>query len=54
MCHRIHEESETSNSIANNVRQTEDYEMFLKFWPKPIVNILMKYYVKSLKTNNVE
>ena len=32
--HRIHEESETTNSIANNVRQNEDYEMYRKFWPK--------------------
>lgn len=52
MCHRIHEESETSNSIANNVRQNEDYDMFLQFWPKQIAKFLMKFYVKSLDTNN--
>lgn len=51
--HRIHEESETTNSIANNVRQSEDYEMFRKFWPKPIANILSKAYSKSLDTNKI-
>ena len=51
--HRIHEESETTNSIENNTRQSEDYEMFRKFWPKPIAKILAKIYLKSLDTNKV-
>jgi glycosyltransferase involved in cell wall biosynthesis len=51
--HRIHEESETTNSIANNVRQSEDYEMFRKFWPKSIAKKLAKFYSKSLDTNEV-
>lgn len=52
--HRIHEESETTNSIENNVRQSEDYEMFRKFWPKLIADILSKFYNKSLDTNKIE
>ncbi|MBE6049644.1 MAG: glycosyltransferase [Clostridium sp.] len=51
--HRIHEESETTNAIESNVRQSEDYEMFKKFWPKPIAKILVKAYCKSLNTNNI-
>jgi len=51
--HRIHEESETTNSIANNVRQSEDYIMFRKFWPKPIAKILAKAYSRSLDTNEM-
>ena len=51
--HRIHEESETTNSIANNVRQNEDYEMYRKFWPKFIAKKLVKAYSKSLETNRV-
>lgn len=51
--HRIHGESETTNSIANNVRQSEDYAMFRKFWPKPIAKILSKAYSKSLDTNEM-
>lgn len=54
MAHRIHEESETSVSIANNVRQNEDYEMFRKFWPKRIAKLLTKVYSKSLETNKIE
>ena len=53
MLHRIHEESETTNSIENNVRQSEDYEMFQKFWPKPIAKFLNKVYSRSLNTNKV-
>ena len=51
--HRIHEESETTNSIENNVRQNEDYEMFRKFWPKSIASLLSKLYSKSLDTNKM-
>ena len=51
--HRIHEESETTNSIENNVRQTEDYEMFTKFWPKLIARKLANAYSKSLDTNKI-
>ena len=51
--HRIHEESETTNSIENNVRQVEDYTMFKKFWPDFIAKFLSKMYNKSLNTNNV-
>ena len=51
--HRIHEESETTNSIENNVRQSEDYTMFRKFWPKFIAKFLSRMYNNSLNTNNV-
>ena len=34
MAHRIHEESETTNLIKNNVRLEEDLIMLQKFWPK--------------------
>ena len=52
MCHRIHEESETSNLIGNNIRLEEDYEMFKKFWPVPIAKFLMKFYKNAIKTNS--
>lgn len=51
MCHRIHEESETSNLIENNTRLEEDYEMFRKFWPKPIAKFIMFFYKNAIKTN---
>ncbi|BCP61720.1 glycosyl transferase [Streptococcus parasuis] len=51
MYHRIHEESETTNSIENNDRTKEDYEMYLLFWPKVVAKLLLKFYVKSQDTN---
>ncbi|MBR0351172.1 MAG: glycosyltransferase family 2 protein [Clostridia bacterium] len=53
MLHRIHEDSETSNLIQNNVRLEEDFTMFKKFWPTPIAKFLMKFYKSAVKTNNV-
>lgn len=41
MCHRIHEESETSATISDNVRSKEDLEMYKLFWPNVIANALM-------------
>lgn len=52
MLHRIHEESETSAVINENKRKDEDYEMFLKFWPKFIAKVLTGQYSKSEKYNN--
>lgn len=53
MCHRIHEESTTSEIIGDSKRTLEDYDMFCKFWPKPIAKIISKVYSKSEKSNNV-
>lgn len=53
MQHRIHEESETSNLIENNTRLEEDFLMFKKFWPEPIAKLLMKFYKKAIKTNEI-
>lgn len=44
MCHRIHEESETSRVLGDHARKQEDYEMFCKFWPRPIAKCLVKIY----------
>lgn len=54
MIHRIHEESETSNLIENNVRLEEDYIILKKLWPKWIAKILMSYYKKAVQTNKIE
>lgn len=53
MCHRIHEESETSNLIGNNIRLEEDYLMYKKFWPDWIAKLLMKEYKKAIETNKM-
>ncbi|MCR5203387.1 MAG: glycosyltransferase family 2 protein [Lachnospiraceae bacterium] len=53
MCHRIHEESETTKIIGDNKRSDEDYEMFKKFWPTPIAKGINKIYSLSEKSNKL-
>lgn len=54
-CHRVHEDSETSNTIREgNIRAKEDYAMFLKFWPKWLAKFLMRFYIKGEKLNEVD
>ena len=53
MQHRIHEESETSNLIENNIRLEEDLLMFERYWPKPIAKFIMNFYRKAVDTNKV-
>lgn len=52
--HRIHAESETSKVLNDNARNAEDYQMFLKFWPKPIAKALACLYSKSEQSNNLQ
>lgn len=51
MCHRIHENSTTSELINDNARTKEDLSMYKKFWPDFIAKILVKYYSSSQKSN---
>lgn len=51
MCHRIHEESETSRLIQNHAREDEDFEMLAKFWPRPIARLINVFYKKGQKSN---
>lgn len=53
MMHRVHEDSETSAVLQDNVRTQEDYEMFCKFWPKWIARRLARIYASSEKSNAV-
>ncbi len=53
MQHRIHEDSETSNLIENNIRLEEDLIMLNKFWPKQIAKFIMYFYGKAIKTNKI-
>lgn len=55
MGHRVHEESETSNVIGEGSgRTSEDYEMYRKFWPKFIADILIRFYSKGQDSNNLQ
>ena len=53
MCHRIHEDSETTATIKDHQRKCEDYEMFCKFWPKSIAKCITGWYGKSEDDNQV-
>lgn len=52
MYHRIHNDSITSNALAQNTRCNEDYEMFRKFWPPIIAKILTRIYTISYQSNS--
>lgn len=51
VAHRIHENSETSNVIRENVRTQEDFAMYRRFWPDWIARRLCALYQKSEKSN---
>lgn len=52
MSHRIHEGSATTAVIrGNGGRAKEDYQMFCKFWPKPIAWAICKMYSAGEKQN---
>ena len=53
MQHRVHEGSETTAVLRENIRGKEDYEMFRKFWPDFIAKKLTKAYSSSEKSNNL-
>jgi len=52
--HRIHEESATTAIIGDNLRSKEDYQMFSKFWPKPVARLIVKFYSDSEKSNDLQ
>ena len=54
MCHRIHEESATTEIIGDNRRKKEDFEMFSKFWPAFIARKLTQTYSKSEFSNQIK
>lgn len=51
MYHRIHEGSATTEIIADQARSIEDFEMFSKFWPKPIARLFTRIYRRSENSN---
>lgn len=51
MGHRIHENSETSKTIQDDVRTEEDLIMLKKFWPEFLARIVNRVYKNSEKGN---
>lgn len=54
MGHRISNESTTTDIINQGIRTKEDYEMYIKFWPKLIAKFLTKTYKNSEKSNKLK
>ena len=52
MGHRIDDSTTTTSIIKQGIRTKEDLEMFKKFWPKKIAEIINKFYANSEKSNN--
>jgi glycosyltransferase involved in cell wall biosynthesis len=48
---RIHEESESTNALTNNIRQEEDRRLFEKLWPKPVVKIILRLFSMAYQSN---
>ena len=54
MGHRISLSSTTTDIIREGIRTKEDYDMYIKFWPKWIAKIITKVYKNSEKSNEME
>ncbi len=54
MGHRIHEDSETSAIIGDNMRSVEEYEMYRKFWSAWIAKFLVRQYAKGQDSNKLK
>lgn len=48
---RVHSGSETSVTIANRIRQSEDRRMFQRFWPAPIASLIAAFYTAGYISN---
>ena len=51
---RISQETTTTDIIKQGIRTKEDYELFRRFWPKPIARVITKLYKTSEKSNSLE
>ena len=54
VAHRVHTGSATTQLIANSTRRREDAVMFSRYWPKPVVQMLLGLYQRSYVSNAVE
>jgi hypothetical protein len=53
VAHRVHRASATTRCIADNTRVREDMAMFLRYWPQPVVGMLMRVYRSACASNAV-
>jgi hypothetical protein len=48
--YRVHDGATSKEFIENHKREIEDTAMFCKFWPKPVVKLIMVFYKKAYDT----
>ena len=48
--YRIHDGATTKACLKNQEKTQEELEMFAKFWPKPVVKLLMHFYKMGYKS----
>lgn len=53
MGHRISLSSTTTDIIKEGIRTKEDYQIYIKFWPRWFAKILTKVYKNSEKSNEM-
>lgn len=51
MAHRIWESSTTTKTIANGLREREDYEILCSLWPRPLAKVVFAIYRHSQNSN---
>ena len=54
MGHRISLESTTTDIIRQGIRTKEDYDMYIKFWPKFLAKLFTRVYKNSEKSNEIK
>lgn len=54
ICHRIYEESTTTEAINDGCRSREEQQIFNSIWPKPIASLLCKLYSSAQQSNDLK
>ena len=49
LCYRVHDGAATKACIRDHRREQEEREMFERFWPRPVVELLMRGYRTAYK-----
>ena len=47
MYYRVHDGAATKACMEDNRRAKEEREMFARFWPEPVADIIMGFYKKA-------
>ena len=51
IAHRVHPETETTAAIVGGIRDREDLDMLMRFWPDPTARLLARFYRHAYGAN---